>query len=67
MNGRSLGGLIIAIIGFLLSLVPLFYDSKDANVALAYGIPILIIGLFVLFNKNEDKIEQRKDKGGSKK
>jgi hypothetical protein len=26
-----------------------------------YGVPLILIGLFVLFNKNEDKIEKRKD------
>lgn len=30
-----------------------------------YGIPMLIIGIFILLNKNEDEIEQVK--GGNKK
>jgi len=35
---------------------------------LIYGIPILIIGIFILFNKKEDNIEKikTKSKGGKK-
>jgi hypothetical protein len=28
---------------------------------LFYGIPLFILGIVLLLNKNEDKIEQRKD------
>lgn len=42
-------GLVLIGLGFL-TLVTLFY-----------GVPILIIGLFILLNKNEDRIEERKD------
>lgn len=31
-----------------------------------YGLPIFIIGLFILFNRNEDKIESIKSNGGKK-
>jgi membrane-bound ClpP family serine protease len=36
---------------------------------LIYALPMLIIGIVILFNKSEDKIESRKDlvKGGRKK
>jgi membrane-bound ClpP family serine protease len=34
---------------------------------LAYGVPILIVGIIILFNKNEDIIERIKMKGGKKK
>ena len=64
MNGRSIGGLIVTLVGFIISLIPLFSNSDEAYVALFYGIPIFVIGLFVFFNKNEDKIEQVK--GGYK-
>ena len=40
---------ILIIISPLLKFIPLIY-----------GIPIFIIGLFILFNKDEDKIEQIK-------
>lgn len=28
---------------------------------LFYGVPLLILGLLILFNKHEDRIEKRKD------
>ena len=33
-----------------------------------YGIPIFVIGIFILFNKKEDEIEKikNKEKGGKK-
>jgi predicted MPP superfamily phosphohydrolase len=45
-----LGGIILIILSFFVSYLFLFYS-----------IPILIIGLFILLNKKEDKIEQIKD------
>lgn len=48
------GGLIVA--SFLTSLV-----------FLVYAVPAIVVGIWLLFNKNEDKIEQRADlKGGRK-
>ena len=46
------GGLILLAMSFFFGFVSLFY-----------GIPILIIGLIILFNKKEDEIEQIKSKG----
>jgi len=57
---------IIGIIGICLGLVLIVLSFFVSFVALIYGIPILIIGLFILFNKNEDKIEGIKQKGGKK-
>ena len=31
---------------------------------LIYGVPSFVIGLFILFNKKEDKIEEIRMKGG---
>ena len=31
-------------------------------VTLIYGVPLLILGLFILFNKKEDEVERRKDR-----
>lgn len=49
-------GAVLIIAGFFV-IIPLFY-----------GIPILILGFFVLFNKKEDDIEEIKTKrsGGKK-
>ena len=52
------GGLFLIILSFFIKEVPW--------VALIYGIPILIIGVFILLNKKEDKIEQIKKAGGKK-
>jgi membrane-bound ClpP family serine protease len=54
---RTITGMILIVVGIVL-LVAGFYEWTTW----IYGIPILIIGLFILFNKNEDKIERRKDK-----
>ena len=49
-------------IGFILVGVYFIFSGKDGSfAALIYGIPILIIGAFILLNKKEDKIEERKD------
>ena len=48
----------VIIICFGIFLVSLSFVSDF--ITLIYGIPILIIGFFILFNK-EDKIEKRKD------
>ena len=50
------------IIGIGLGLILLLVETEGAWVSLIYGVPILIIGIVILFNKGEDKIERRKDK-----
>lgn len=47
----TLGGLVLIISTFFV---------KVYWVSLMYGIPLFIIGLYVLLNKKEDKIEQIK-------
>jgi hypothetical protein len=34
---------------------------KVQYISLFYGIPLFIIGFFILLNRNEDEIEERKD------
>jgi len=67
---RTITGTIMVVGGLLLIGLPLFISFKDGwFVSWIYGIPIFIIGLFILFNKKEDKIEQiktRTKKGGKK-
>lgn len=49
------------IIGFILIGVAYFGGWS----ALIFGIPLIILGFYILVNTNEDKIEKRKDlKGG---
>jgi len=45
-----IGGLALTIAAFFSFLI-----------MLVYGLPILAIGIYMIFNKWEDKIEQRKD------
>jgi len=53
---RTLTGSVMIILGLVLSIIGFFFV-----VAWFYGVPILIIGIFVFLNKKEDKIEERKD------
>jgi len=60
---RTLAGgfLILAGLGFI---VASFFTTF---ILLFYAVPFLIIGLFILFNKKEDRIEEIKFKSGGKK
>ena len=57
-NSQLITGIILIIIGWVLVITSFF--TKPFFVPLIYGIPILIIGLFILFNKKEDRIEKIK-------
>ena len=60
---RTITG-IIMIFGGIALIVFSFFKSIFI---LIYGIPVLIIGLFIFFNKKEDEIEKiKKMKGGKK-
>jgi len=60
-TSRTITGSIAVTLGLVLMGIGFF-----AYIALFYGIPIFIIGLFILFNKKEDDIERVKtrSKGG---
>jgi len=60
-KSRFFWGLGIAILGLLLMIVKLFL-KKDFSGLIFYGAIILIIGIVILLNKKEDKIEQIKSK-----
>jgi len=61
-KGQLITGVVLTLMGLVLISLPLFFSFKNgAFMGLIYGIPLFIIGLFILFNKNEDKIERRKD------
>jgi len=62
---RLITGLVM-IIGGLFLIIWSFFIKEASWVALIYGIPILIIGIFILLNKKEDKIEEIKSSGGKK-
>lgn len=54
---RLITGLILIVGGFALIVV----SFLTSFFILIYGIPILLIGFWIWFNKNEDKIEERLD------
>jgi sulfite exporter TauE/SafE len=70
MAKRSVGGMIVFIVGAILTIIGLIV-SREARISfLIYGIPLIAIGLFIYFNSGEDKIEEinySKVKGGQKK
>ncbi len=51
---RTVTGIILIVFGIALIIMSFWSHF----ITLIYGIPILILGIFILFNKNEDKIEQ---------
>ena len=54
---RLIMGLIFSIGGLLLLILAIF----TVWWTVFYGIPLLILGIWLLLNKSEDKIEKRKD------
>jgi len=60
---RTISGTLFVVIGLVL----MMFASKAHFVTLIYGVPILILGFFILYNKREDEIEERKDLKGKKK
>lgn len=57
-RGRIYTGFIVSLLGLFLVLLPFFIDGEGRFFILIWGIPLLILGIFILLNKNEDKIEQ---------
>ena len=61
MKKRFVWGLLIFVIGTILLLVSYFQKWT-----LIYGIPLFILGLIIVLNRNEDKIEKINYLGGKK-
>lgn len=61
MEKRELGGLLISFIGLVLIFI---FGFKSGGIF--FGIIVLVVGLVILFNKNEDKIEEIKGLKGGK-
>mgnify|MGYP004345913981 FL=1 len=59
---RTITGTLAMLLGLFLIVIGV---SKEFEI-LIYGIPIFIVGIFILFNKKEDEIEKIKTKGGKK-
>ena len=62
MMDRKVGGYVLILFGITLIILALFSGPW----ALIYGIPILIIGVIILLNSGEDKIEEIKYKRRTK-
>jgi len=66
---RTITGIVIIILSLFFTGFAGFVDGPGIDFwAIVIGLLFLILGLFILLNKSEDKIEGRKDivKGGSK-
>lgn len=70
MDKRSSIGLGLMIIGFVLLIVGAFFGSIGVFTVGIYALIFIIVGLIIMLNKSEDKIEKidySKIKGGLKK
>jgi len=56
-------GIIFTLGGLVLTIVSFFTEFF----VLIYGLPLLVLGIFILLNKKEDVIEPIKKQGGKKK
>jgi hypothetical protein len=54
---RTITGIISVLFGLFLTILGILIDPW----ILIYGIPIIIIGVFIFFNKKEDDIEEIKN------
>ena len=66
-ESRLITGIVFILGGFFLIAVPFVWGFLEVWwLSWVYGAIFLIIGFFILFNKNEDKIEKIKFQGGKK-
>jgi len=63
MDKIKISGILVMLLGLILVVASLF----TTLFLLIYGIPIFLIGLFIFFNRKEDKIEEVNYKKGGKK
>ena len=55
---QALGGALFLCLGMFLLVLPFFVEDKELFFTWIYGIPFLALGILILINKREDKIEQ---------
>jgi hypothetical protein len=51
---QLISGITLTIIGIILLCIPLFISKPLSFLTLLYGIPLIIIGIFILINKEEE-------------
>jgi membrane-bound ClpP family serine protease len=57
---QLVSGLALVLMGIGLICVPFFVSQPFTFFTLLYGIPLLILGIFILANKKEEEIEKIK-------
>ena len=57
---RSITGGMLIFMGLVLSWIPFFNHSGERFGFWFWGVPLFVLGLFILLNKNEDCIEKIK-------
>ena len=55
---RTIAGAVMIFSGTILIVLPFFLSENASFFMWIYGMPLFIIGCFILFNKREDQIEQ---------
>ena len=55
-TSRTITGTILFLMGLIITII----SSFTSFIFLIYGIPLMIVGVFIFFNKKEDQIEQIK-------
>ena len=58
---RTITGGLMVFAGIFIFFIPFLFGVRLGMFSLLYSLPLIVIGFFVLFNKKEDKIEERKD------
>lgn len=54
----KLSGIIAVSLGVLILLLTSIFDSDSFFIAAFYSVPLIIVGLVIIFRKSEDAIEQ---------
>ena len=62
LTSRTITGGFMTSLGLVLIAFVIFDNSEFRWWVLFYGIPLIILGLFLLFNSKEDKIERIKSR-----
>jgi hypothetical protein len=60
MISKILSGGFLVLLGIGLLSLPLFFGLKGF-IAWIYGLPLFVVGILVLLDRNEDIIEERND------
>ena len=56
-TSRTLGGGLLLLLGLILGYNS-FFAEEGFWILLVYGVILFVLGIFILFNKKEDEIEQ---------